>query len=720
MASLPPEPPAGAPSAPMDDHDALPAGTRFGELEIIRVLGIGGFGIVYLAIDHALEREVALKEYMPGSLAGRGKGQMVSIRSGAHSETYALGLRSFVNEARLLARFNHPSLVKVYRFWEENGTAYMVMPYLQGRTLRDVRRSMAEPPSEAWIRSVINPILDALELLHREGVYHRDIAPDNILLPPGELPVLLDFGAARRAIGDHTQTFTAILKPSYAPIEQYAEVVQLRQGPWTDLYALGAVVFYLLRGAPPPPATARAVQDDVALLVHDDFPALSEHFIAAIDWALSIRPSDRPQNIAALREVFDGRQPAPPRSRLGITMTPGGGGFGIDAAAPGGAPNTFAPTMRVTGQATEIATARMDRGLTRPDLPSAEPPRAAPPQFEPARAEPTRQPTLRVEPTRAEPTRPMTAAPRRAAAAEADPTVVLTRPPVGVPAARTRVDAPVPRASDEEVTLPPPMPPPRPTPEPTMPAPPRVAVQPAAPATGSRIALWIASFAATIALGAGGAYLWAARSAGPVEPPGSAASEPSATPLAVPAPVVVPDAAPAPGPVAVAVPAPVPLAPPVADTSAATANTSTPNPGPPQPAASVVPPTSNLTAAAAASAAAARLRPRDLLARPGTRADGALVPLPPEQRVVERPVPRPEESAANYSTSSNARPAPSLPLPAAPLRQGPATPREACGSRVFLALALCMEEQCDKAGFKSHPQCEAVREMVERRRRREN
>src|SRR6185295_8233296 len=174
---------------------------------------------------------------------------------------------------------------------------YMGMPSVQAGTLRDVRRSLSAAPSETWIRSVIAPLLDALELLHREDVFHRDIAPDNILLPPGELPVLLDFGAARRAIGDHTQTFTAILKPSYAPIEQYAEVVQLRQGPWTDLYALGAVVFYLLRGAPPPPATARAVQDDVALLVPEEFPALSEHFVAAIDWALSIRPADRPQNI---------------------------------------------------------------------------------------------------------------------------------------------------------------------------------------------------------------------------------------------------------------------------------------------------------------------------------------------------------------------------------------------------------------------------------------
>src|SRR5438552_10818108 len=195
MATHPPATPADAHAAPLDDHDALPAGTRFGELEILRVLGTGGFGIVYLAQDHALERKVALKEYMPGALAGRGAGKMVSVRSSANRETYALGLRSFVNESRLLARFNHPSLVKVYRFWEENGTAYMVMPYLQGVTLREVRRSMTEAPTESWIRSVTDPLLDALELLHNEGVYHRDIAPDNVLLPPGGPPVLLDFGA---------------------------------------------------------------------------------------------------------------------------------------------------------------------------------------------------------------------------------------------------------------------------------------------------------------------------------------------------------------------------------------------------------------------------------------------------------------------------------------------------------------------------------------------
>ena len=229
-----PPTPSTPPAPALADHDALPAGTRFGELEIIRVLGVGGFGIVYLARDHSLERHVALKEYMPASLAARGVGPLITVRSGSFAETYAIGLRSFVNEARLLARFDHPSLVKVYRFWEDNATAYMVMPYLQGRTLRDVRRAMSVSPSEAFIRSLLDALLSALDLLHREGVYHRDIAPDNILLPPEGPAILLDFGAARRVISDRTQSLTAILKPNYAPIEQYAEMTQLRQGPWTD------------------------------------------------------------------------------------------------------------------------------------------------------------------------------------------------------------------------------------------------------------------------------------------------------------------------------------------------------------------------------------------------------------------------------------------------------------------------------------------------------
>ena len=338
-------PPASAPSpapAAGTDHDALPPGTRFGEFEILRVLGVGGFGIVYLANDHSLEREVALKEYMPASLAARGAGPQITVRSSSFAETYAIGLRSFVNEARLLARFDHPSLVKVYRFWEDNATAYMVMPYLQGVTLRDTRRRMAHPPDEPWIRSVISPILAALELLHREGVYHRDIAPDNILLPHDGPPVLLDFGAARRVISDRTQSLTAILKPSYAPIEQYAEMTQLRQGPWTDLYALGAVIHYLLFGAPPAPATARAVQDDVEAIENRIVPGVSPRFLEAVSWMLSVRPNQRPQSGEQLRAVLDGHAQIPPRGRPGITIPP-------NVALPGAPPPSAHPPSQPPG-----------------------------------------------------------------------------------------------------------------------------------------------------------------------------------------------------------------------------------------------------------------------------------------------------------------------------------------------------------------------------------
>ncbi|WIV98318.1 serine/threonine protein kinase [Kinneretia aquatilis] len=305
-----------SPGLPVDDVNALPPGTRFGALEIVRTLGVGGFGIVYLARDHALERELAIKEYMPGQLAQRGEGSVVSVRSGSLSETFEIGRRSFVNEARLLARFDHRSLLKVYQFWEANGTAYMAMPYLQGQTLRqrreDINAGRAPALDEAALRALLLPLLEALILLHASAVYHRDIAPDNILMPAdGSDPILLDFGAARRAIGDRTQTFTAILKPSYAPIEQYAESTALRQGPWTDVYALGAVVHYLLTGQPPPPATARAVVDDYEPLAGRALPGCSRAFLAAVDWALAVRPLERPQSMEAFRDALTGQREAP-------------------------------------------------------------------------------------------------------------------------------------------------------------------------------------------------------------------------------------------------------------------------------------------------------------------------------------------------------------------------------------------------------------------------
>ncbi|MDH4062135.1 MAG: protein kinase [Aquincola sp.] len=313
-----------ATTPPADAHHALPVGQRLGEFEIRAVIGVGGFGIVYHAFDHALERDVAIKEYMPGALAARSATLHVSVLSQGHAETFALGLKSFVNEARLLARFDHPSLVKVHRFWEANGTAYMVMPLYRGRTLKALRQGMSESPSEPWLRRLLEPMLGALETLHAQEVFHRDIAPDNILVGDDGRPVLLDFGAARRVISDRSQTLTAILKPSYAPIEQYAEATGLRQGPWTDLYALGATLHFVVTGQAPQPATARALGTDHHLLASQPRRAMSTGFLQIVDWMMAPRPEHRPQNVAALREVLAGAAaaPVPPMPLPAVTAPP--------------------------------------------------------------------------------------------------------------------------------------------------------------------------------------------------------------------------------------------------------------------------------------------------------------------------------------------------------------------------------------------------------------
>jgi serine/threonine protein kinase len=297
MASVRPVPPP-----PGEAGNALPAGYLLHEFEIVQVLGDGGFGIVYLANDLQLQRTVALKEYMPASLATRGANHSISLRSERHRETFELGLRSFVNEARLLASFDHPSLVKVYRFWEQNGTAYMVMPYYEGPTLKALFKLSPHPPDEAWLKNLLKPLLDALQIIHNDHCYHRDIAPDNILLLGSQLkPLLLDFGAARRVIGDATQALTVILKPGYAPVEQYAEVPSMKQGAWTDVYALCAVLYAAITGRAPTPSVGRLMKDEMEPVSERARGQYSAAFLAAIDHGLAVRPENRPQDIASLR-----------------------------------------------------------------------------------------------------------------------------------------------------------------------------------------------------------------------------------------------------------------------------------------------------------------------------------------------------------------------------------------------------------------------------------
>ncbi|MEJ8854505.1 protein kinase [Variovorax robiniae] len=296
-------PGAPHPAGSADAGHALPAGALIEGYRITHVLGEGGFGIVYLAWDVALDRPVAIKEYMPSALAVRTHASFgVSARSEQYRDTFEAGLKSFLNEARLLARFDHPALVKVFRFWEANRTAYMVMPYYEGPTLKAALAKIGGPVPEAQLREWLKPLLDALAVIHREQCYHRDVSPDNILLTDGG-PLLLDFGAARRVISDMTQALTAVLKPGYAPIEQYGGATA--QGPWTDLYALAGVVHFAITGRPPLPSVERVVNDTQPLLATTHAGHYGDSFLRAIDTALSMRPEARPQDVAQFVAMLD-------------------------------------------------------------------------------------------------------------------------------------------------------------------------------------------------------------------------------------------------------------------------------------------------------------------------------------------------------------------------------------------------------------------------------
>ena len=308
-----------SPSEAGDDFgnaNALPKGTRLSEFEIERVLGEGGFAIVYLAFDTSLHRHVALKEYLPAEFAFRQDENTIVLRSVQHQRTFEAGRKSFVQEARFLAQFEHPSLVKVHRVFESNGTAYMVQGYYPGQSLGAVLKTGRRYASEAELRPMVAALLAAVDLLHSRQCLHRDIAPDNIIIQPNGVPVLLDFGAARRIIGDMTQALTAVLKPSYAPIEQYTEDGGLAQGPWTDVYALAATLRMAIIGKPPPSSVGRTIKDAMVKLADDPPPNFDLTFLCGIDAGLALLPADRPQTIAEFRAAMgieaDDEVTAPP------------------------------------------------------------------------------------------------------------------------------------------------------------------------------------------------------------------------------------------------------------------------------------------------------------------------------------------------------------------------------------------------------------------------
>jgi serine/threonine protein kinase len=329
--------PEAAPVLParQDSGNALPLGTYLDEFELRSVAGEGGFSIVYRAWDHSLKRQVAVKEYFPSGMVGRSGGTQVVVRSERHVDAFEAGLRSFVEEARLLAQFDHPALIKVYRFWKANGSAYMVMPFCEGITLRDDWRSKPDAPDEASLMTLLDPLTEALGVLHAERWYHRDIAPDNVMLLAGtRRPLLLDFGAARQVIGDMTHALTVILKPGYAPIEQWGEVPGMKQGPWTDVYALAAMIHFAITRRTPPPSVGRLVNDGYEPLARVAAGQYSARFLEAVDHALEVRPERRTQSVEQFRDEIGLNDFVRERT---LTWMPN--------AQPGAAPLRQAPTL---------------------------------------------------------------------------------------------------------------------------------------------------------------------------------------------------------------------------------------------------------------------------------------------------------------------------------------------------------------------------------------
>jgi serine/threonine protein kinase len=320
-----PPPPKPAPDRtvlmPRRDIDAeLRAGTALQEFVVEGTVGAGGFSIVYRARDTRLDRLVAVKEYLPAAFALRGADGIVHARSPRHQQAFDLGLQSYLKEARLLASFDHPALVRVFRFWGERGTAYMVMPLYEGMTLKRWLVDLGATPSEAWLREFALQMTQALAALHGQRIFHRDVAPDNILLQydrhagPSFLeqkprPMLLDFGAARRVIGDATQALTAILKSGYSPPEQYEGAESKRQGAWTDVYALAAVMYTAIAGRAPPSAIARLVKDQMVPAAQVGAGRYSPGFLAAIDAGLAPRPEQRPQTMVEFLAALDSPVP---------------------------------------------------------------------------------------------------------------------------------------------------------------------------------------------------------------------------------------------------------------------------------------------------------------------------------------------------------------------------------------------------------------------------
>jgi serine/threonine protein kinase len=311
-----------------DNVQALNPGTRLGDYRLDAVIGHGGFGITYRAFDTQLAKFVAIKEYLPVEFAVRGGDGNVVPRGTRFAEDFTWGRERFLDEARALARFRHLHIVPVLRYFEANDTAYTVMEFEDGKSVGELLRQPEGRLATDDVQRLADGLIGGLSAVHAQGFLHRDIKPSNIIIRRDGIPVLIDFGAARQAMGERSRTLTGVLTPQYAPIEQYA--LDGKQGPWSDIYSAAAVLHHAITGQPPPDAAARVGTDPYRPLSITQSGRFEPAFLGAIDRALAFVPTDRPQTVEEWAALF-GRSIArvadAPTQRLGsATATPRLGG----------------------------------------------------------------------------------------------------------------------------------------------------------------------------------------------------------------------------------------------------------------------------------------------------------------------------------------------------------------------------------------------------------
>jgi serine/threonine protein kinase len=307
------------------------------EWRLEEVLGAGGFGIVYRGTDIYFGESVAIKEYFPGAISDRIDGTTVTPTDSSSEEIYTLGRQKFMEEAKVLWNLSHPerhpNIVAVRSLFEIHGTAYMVMDFESGQSLAQMLRD-GKRFDEKSLMAIIRPIAEGLERTHREGVLHRDIKPANILVSAEGRPVLIDFGSARFESSQATNTKVTFYTPPYAALEQY--IKSYPQGPWTDIYALGVVLYQCVTGEKPPEVLERLHGEDSQMLSSRDCPGFSPAFTRAVDAAMAVRPLERPSSITSWLKLFDAKDaPASDEvTRVAVVQPPPPAASGKSPAQP--------------------------------------------------------------------------------------------------------------------------------------------------------------------------------------------------------------------------------------------------------------------------------------------------------------------------------------------------------------------------------------------------